>query len=80
MKREEFLITSTESHNVVKYKWNSANREVENLIGEVANSEGSRWSLVDSQSEKHGKFHVSGVRVWERTDGKQITFFITKVV
>lgn len=79
MKREQFLITSTECHNVVKYKWNSANREVENLIGEVANEDGERWSLVQSESEKDGKFHISGVRVWERTDGKQITFFITKV-
>lgn len=79
MKREEFLITSNEGHSVVKYKWNSANREVERLIGEVAKEGFSQWHLVDSQSEKNAKFHVSGVRVWERLDGKQISFFITKV-
>lgn len=79
MKREEFIITSTEGHKALKYKWNSANREVERLIGELAKEEFSQWHLVDSQSEKSGKFHVSGVRVWERLDGKQISFFITKV-
>lgn len=79
MKRENFLITSTEGHEVIKFKWNSANREVENLIGEVAKNEGSNWNLVESESEKQGFHHISGVRVWERKDGKRISFFITKV-
>jgi hypothetical protein len=80
MKREEFLITSTEGHNVVKNKWNSANREVERLVGEVAQVEGADYRLTDSKSEKTGFYHVSGVRVWTRkSDGKEISFFITKI-
>lgn len=80
MKREQFLITSTEGHKVIKYKWNSANREVEALIAEIADQECSHWSLIESESQKTGKFHTSGVRVWKRTDGKRISFFITKVI
>lgn len=83
MKREEFLITSTEGHNVIKYKWNSANREVERLIGEIAKTEGRDYRLIDSQSEKEDFYHISGVRVWGTGvtlhDAKEISFFITKV-
>lgn len=81
MKREEFLITSTQGHNVVKYKWNSANREAQNLMQEWANEypDNTVWNLVESTSEKDGKFHVSGVRVWKGTNGKEISFFITKI-
>lgn len=55
MKRENFLITSTEGHEVIKYKWNSSNRAVEDIIREIARSEGTYWELVDSQSNKEGK-------------------------
>lgn len=83
MKREQFLITSTEGHNVIKYKWNSANREVERLIGEIADKEGRNYRLIDSQSEKEGFYHISGVRVWGTGEtlynSKEITFFITKL-
>ena len=79
MKREQFLITSTEGHNVIKYKWNSSCREVENIVGQIAKEESSYWELVNSECEKEGKFHVSGMKVWQRADGKQISFFITKL-
>jgi len=83
MKREEFLITSTEGHNVIKNAWNSANREVEKLVGEIAKSEGRDYRLIDSKSEKEGFYHVSGVRVWGTGvtlhDAKEISFFITKI-
>lgn len=83
MKRGEFLITSTEGHSVVKHKWNSANREVERLIGEIAQAEGRTYRLIESESEKQGFYHVSGVRVWGTGvtlhDSKEISFFITKI-
>ena len=34
MKREHFLITSTEGHNVTKYAWNSARKEVQSIMQE----------------------------------------------
>lgn len=79
MKREHFLITSTNGHNVIKFKWNSANREVESLIGEVAKSEGINYHLVDSKSVKEGAYHVKGSRTWKSTDGKVVVFTIEKV-
>ena len=83
MKRESFSITSTEGHNVIKHKWNSANREVERIVGEIANDECRDYRLIDSKSEKEGFYHVSGVRVWGTGitlhDSKQISFFITKI-
>jgi hypothetical protein len=83
MKREEFLITSTEGHSITKHAWNSANREVERLVGEIANSEGRNYRLIDSKSEKEGFYHVSGIRVWGTGvtlhDAKEISFFITKI-
>ena len=79
MKREQFLITSTIGHNVIKTKWNAANGEAQRLIQEHANSNGGTWTLIESTSEKQGFYHVSGVRVWESDKGEKITFFITKI-
>lgn len=80
MKREQFLITSTQGHNVVKYKWNTANREVEKMVGEIAIQEDKTYRLIDSKSEKVGFYFVSGVRVWATDhDSKEISFFITKI-
>lgn len=83
MKREQFQITSSEGHNVIKSKWNSANREVERLIGEIANEEGVTYRLIDSESVKEGFYHVSGIRVWATGEtlhnAKEITFFIKKI-
>lgn len=79
MKRENFLITSSDGHNVIKFKWNSANREVENLIGEVAKAKGVDYHLVDSESVKEGFYHVKGSRTWKSVDGKVVVFTIEKV-
>lgn len=83
MKREQFQITSSEGHDVIKSKWNSANREVEHLIGEIANEEGVTCRLVDSESVKEGFYHISGVRVWGTGETlhntKEITFYINKI-
>ncbi len=79
MKREQFLITSTEGHNVVKFKWNSARREVQRLMQEYANSSGGSYTL-ESKSEKQGFYHVLGVAVYTDTaTGKEISFFVTKI-
>lgn len=79
MKREQFLITSTDGHNVIKFKWNSANREVENLVGLTAQAEGVDYHLIDSESVKEGFHHVKGSRTWKSVDGKVVVFTIQKV-
>lgn len=87
MKREEFLITSTKGHNVIKYKWNSARKEVGRLMQEYANQQGEKellsileYELIENKSEKEGFYHVSGVMTWkEKMNGDTISFFITKI-
>ena len=79
MKREQFLITSTQGHNVVKYKWNSARKEVQSLMQEYANANGGQYTL-ESKSEKQGFHFVSGVMIYtDKATGKEISFFITKI-
>ena len=84
MKRGTFLITSTVGHNVTKHAWNSANREAQRLMHEWADQQTTAdypmtWRLVESASEKVGKFHVSGVRKWKSDAGREVSFFISKV-
>ena len=89
MKREEFLITSTEGHNTVKFKYNSARKEVLRLMQEWVNLQAEQdmlsvlqYELVQNESEKdaNGFKHVSAVMTWkEKSSGKEISFFITKV-
>lgn len=87
MKREQFLITSTAGHNVIKYKWNSARKEVARLMQEYANQQGEKellsileYELIENESEKEGFYHVSGVMMWkEKVNGDTISFFITKI-
>ena len=79
MKREQFLITSTEGHNAIKYEWNSARKEVQRLMQEYANHWGGHYTLK-SKSEKQGFHFVSGVMAYtEQATGKEISFFITKI-
>lgn len=79
MKREEFLITSTEGHSTVKYKWNSARKEVQRLMQEYVNANGGTYTL-ESTSEKQGFHFVSGAMVYTcESTGKEISFFITKI-
>ena len=88
MQREQFLITSTQDHNVVKYKWNSARKEVHALMQAWVNVEAEKellhilqYNIVDSTSEKDSRgMHTSGVMVYrEAVTGKEISFFITKI-
>ena len=88
MKREQFLITSTEGHNAIKYKWNSARKEVQALMQAWVDAEAEKellrilqYNLVDSTSEKDSRgLHVSGVMTYsEAVTGKEISFFITKI-
>ena len=78
MKREHFLITSTEGHNATKYAWNSARKEVQSIMQEYANANGGQYTL-ESTSEKQGFHFVSGVMIYTETTGKEISFFITKI-
>lgn len=79
MKREQFNITSTDGHDVTKTKWNSANRAVENLVGEIAEAEQTTYNLIDSESIKEGFNHVKGSRTWKSKEGKVVVFNIEKV-
>lgn len=88
MQREEFLITSTAGHNVIKYKWNSARKEVARLMQEWVNKEAEKellnilmYNLVESASEKDSRgMHTSGVMTYrEAVTGKEISFFLTKI-
>ena len=87
MKREQFSITSTAGHNVIKYAWNSARREVHSLMQAWVNEQAKNellhileYELVRKESEKQGFYYVSGVMTWkEKTSGKEISFFITKI-
>lgn len=79
MQREQFLITSTQGHNVIKQKWNSARKEVQALMQEYANANGGKYTL-ESTSEKQGFHFVSGVMTYsEAATEKEISFFITKI-
>lgn len=77
--RENFQITSTEGHSVIKHKWNSSIRCTESLIGEIAKEERTTYSLVDSISNKEGFNHNNGSRTWESTSGKRVVFSVRKV-
>lgn len=88
MQKEQFLITSTENHNTTKHKWNSARKEVARLMQEWVNVQAEKellsilqYELVQNESEKDVRgMHISGMMQWkEKTSGKEITFFITKV-
>lgn len=79
MKREQFLITSTDGHNVTKTKWNASNRAVEGLVKDLAEAEQTTYNLIDSESVKEGSNHVKGSRTWKSVDGKVVVFNIEKV-
>lgn len=76
--RENFRI-SFNGQEVIKHKWNSACREVERLIGEIAKQENSSYSLVDSSSVKVGFHHVKGTRSWLGDNNRLVQFIIEKV-
>lgn len=71
MKREEFLITSTEDHNVIKHKWNSARKEVARLMQEWVNVQAEKellsilqYELMQNESEKDARgMHISAMGV-----------------
>jgi hypothetical protein len=77
MQRENFKI-SYNGIEVIKHKWNSACREVERLIGEIAQEQGKTFRLVKQHSEKEGFGHVVGIRVWQ-SDDSIVLFTIEKV-
>ena len=81
MKREQFQITSTAGHNVIKFKWNAALREIERLVKEMANNDGagSVYHLTDKESIKSDCYFTSGFREWTREDGLIVKFSVIKV-
>lgn len=79
MKRENFEIKFN-GNVVIKHKWNSAIKEVENLIREIARTEQTIYELVESVSTKIDAWHFgNGVRVWKGRNNKTVSFTITKI-
>ncbi len=81
MKRDNFKITMTHGaviFETVKHKWNSAMREVEKLVKEVAVLDKSDYRLTDSQSVKQDFNYIVGSRTWTGDNGNIIVFNIVK--
>lgn len=78
MKRETYKITSNTGIETAKFKWNSAIRETESLIGAIAKDELANYKLVDSVSIKGDCGHVKGSRTWQGSNGKTVIFTIEK--
>ena len=79
MKRQQFHITSTAGHNVIKFKWNSSIREIERLVKELAVNDKATYSLTNSESIKDGFSHAMGLREWTRQDGLVVKFMVSKI-
>ena len=77
-KRENFIVKMNGVEVAVKHAWNSAVRETEWQIGEVANNAGCEYRLTSHSSVKEGFYFTSGVRVWEGQDGQTVRFTIEK--
>lgn len=80
MQRENYIITSNRDHNVTKHKWNSAIRETEALIKEIAIQENTVYELVESHSHKEGFGFVKGHRTWKGKNGNVVTFSVVKEI
>lgn len=80
MKREQFSISSTVGHRVIKNAWNSSLREIERLVRELAKEASTTYQLCGSESHKNGFNYVSGSRTWEnQRNGGQVVFTIQKI-
>jgi len=77
MKRKMFVITYGDSH-CIKNAWNTAIREIENIVREIARIEHTEYNLVDSVSNKVGHGHVSGSRSWQ-SKNRNIVFNIQEI-
>lgn len=85
MKRDNFLITyeldAGQMQTVVKHTWNAANREVVNIVRQVARTQGQFYENTQAEQTKglDGR-HTHGTRTWRgRTTGQEIFFTIRKV-
>lgn len=80
MKRENFRITSTVGHDVVKHKWNSSIREIESLVRGLAKEVGATYCLTGSVSNKEDGKYINGKREWtNQSNGCVVVFTINKV-
>jgi len=77
MKRENYII-SYNGQTVIKHKWNSAIREIESIVREMAKAEGVFYSLLSSDSIKGEYGFIRGSRIWEGSNGKVLHFTIEK--
>lgn len=74
MKRKTYIIAYG-PYRVVKHAWNTAMREIERLVSQMAQAEGQDYRLTDSGGERDAlKNHVSGFREWTRADGAAVRF------
>lgn len=79
MKRDVFTI-SYQGRSVIKSKWNSARREVENIIRDIARTEGAIYERISDNSIKEGAYHIKGAIAWRSGTGKVINFTIEKTL
>lgn len=85
MKRDNFLITygldGGPVQTVVKHTWNAANKEVVNIVREVARIQRQFYDNTQGEQTKgEDKRHTHGTRTWRgRNTGQEIFFTIRKV-
>ena len=80
MKRQQFRITSTAGHDIIKSAWNSSIRHIEKLAKELAVQAGADYVLTNSKSVKEGFDHVSGTREWTNSKtGDVVVFTVMKL-
>lgn len=72
MKRENYTIRWLNNRRV-KHAFNSSVREIEKLIGRIANKENQTYILTHSLYDKANN---TGSRTWQGENGNTITFTI----
>ena len=80
MKSQQFLITSTVGHNVIKSSWNSSIRASEGMAKDLANAAECTFTLCDSSSVKEGFYHVAGSRSWKNSKNGSVVVFSVKLL
>ena len=85
MQRDNFLVTyeldGGQMQNVVKHTWNAANKEVINIVRQVARTQDQLYENTQADQTKgpDGR-HKHGTRTWcDRATGQEIFFTIRKV-
>ena len=76
--RESFIIAYRDKETV-KYKFNSACREIEKIVKGIAIAEHTDYTLTGSSIIKNGFYAVAGSRQWTGKNGNIVDFTINKL-